>query len=90
MTNLVDVKRITNEMMPIIPMVYNENIVEIIEPIDTLQLKLFKIFTRKQLHTFGTCCHYKKNRREYKYEFPFNAYNQENSTFDSRDLYLET
>ena len=35
------------------------------------------------MHICGTHCHYKKKQKECKYGFSFNAYNQENSTFDS-------
>ena len=49
MTNLTDVERITNEIIATIPTVYDDNIVEFIEPTNTLQLKLFKMVIRKTI-----------------------------------------
>ena len=37
---------------------------------------------RKQLHTCGIHCHYRKQQGEFKYVFLFNVHNQENSTFN--------
>ena len=68
MTNLIDVEKITKEITSITPIVYDENIAELIEPLDSLQLKLFKMITRKN------CIHVEhiaitKNKRNVNMDF---------------------
>ena len=81
MSNPADINRITNELIAMISTAYDQTTQKFIEPIDPLQLSLYKIVMRKQLHTCMTHCQH--NKSKCKHRFPLNIQNENQSTFDS-------
>ena len=73
MTNLIGVERITNEITAIALVVYDDNITQFIESIDTLQLKLFKMVIK------NNCIHVE--------HFATTKNNKENVNMDFHSMY---
>jgi hypothetical protein len=74
-----------NEIIAIVPTAYDDEKEEFIEPTNDMQRELFKMVTRKQLHTCGERCHQKQNYDECKYGFPFSIYKNNKAVFNAQN-----
>jgi len=68
--NDVDVDRITNEIVAMVPATIDEQSGKFILPDNEHDLTLFKLVERKQMHQCGSRCKTNKHTESCKYGFP--------------------
>jgi hypothetical protein len=84
-----DVELVTNEITAIALAVYDEGKKEFIESMDDLQKILFKMVTRKLLHSSSKHYYRKYKYGECKYSFPFSIHENNKAEFNARNTRCE-
>jgi hypothetical protein len=72
--NDVDVDRITNEIVAMVPATIDEQFGKFILPDNEHDLTLFKLVERKQMHQCGSRCKTNKHIETCKYGFPITIF----------------
>ncbi len=70
--------KITNEIVVVIPAIFDEATTTFVVPNDSLQNKLFKMVLRKQLHECQCQCIWKDQNGTCRFRFPFASHVEPN------------
>jgi len=78
--NDIDVDRVTNEIVAMIPITIDEQFGKFILLDNEQDLTLFKLVERKQMHQCGSRCKINKHIGTWKYRFPITIFVKQHAT----------